>query len=71
MPIEHRPVLWVNDTPEERVSEHGHAYEYGRKMPVAVSFEAANGKWVRVSFDPQSGDTTEQVLKEAGSPCPV
>jgi hypothetical protein len=66
----YRPVLWVNDAPKDLIGEHGHVYEQDRTFPVEVSFEAANGKWVRASFDPQTGEISSYTLKEAGAPCP-
>lgn len=49
------PTLWVNDAPEERVSDHGFRYSPDRINPVGVSFVAKNGDYYRVYFDAETG----------------
>lgn len=61
--------LWINNMPDERVAEHGFVY-HDPSLPPAVSFEAQSGKWVRVHFDPATGDVEVQTLKEAGQTAP-
>jgi hypothetical protein len=73
----HHAALWVNDTPDEYLGNgreewddlpypHGHIYHAERNRHVVqVSFEAMNGKSVRVSFDPETGDVRTQDITKA------
>lgn len=50
--------LWINDTPDGRIGDHGHTYIEGKRHVIAVSFVAEDGTAIRVNFDPKTARVT-------------
>lgn len=67
MPAQNTPRiarLYITDRPDEYDGHQNvyHLHERPRHV-IAVSFQAANGRAVRVSFDPETGDFTSLELE--------